>query len=237
LADHAHIRLTFLYEMGERTRMLHGIEMTVWLSILTIAASTVIGIFGVWLLGVRTRGVPQAVTAYVQFFRNTPPLVQLYFFFFALSPLLSHRGADGLLHPIFSNLFWAVFSLSLFAGAFSVEIFRSGIEAIPRTTIEAAESLGFSRTQSFIRILFPLAFRIGLPAFTNNIVNLVKTTSLAYAIAVPELLYVSNQIWSDELNVPEMMFFVLIVYVALVALVVWGAESLERHLKIPGYGA
>lgn len=210
--------------------------MTVWLSIITIAASTLIGIIGVWLLGTRWRLVRQIITAYVQFFRNTPPLVQLYFFFFALSPLLSVHSADGMRHPFFNNVFWASFSLSLFAGAFNVEIFRSGIEAIPRTTIEAAESLGFSRFQSFVRILFPLAFRIGLTGFTNNIVNLVKTTSLAYAIAVPELLYASSQIWSDELNVPEMMIFILIAYVVLVAIVVWVMELIEKRLRIPGYG-
>lgn len=210
--------------------------MTVWLSIVTIAASTLIGIIGVWLLGTRWRLVRQIITAYVQFFRNTPPLVQLYFFFFALSPLLSVHSPDGMRHPFFNNVFWASFSLSLFAGAFNVEIFRSGIEAIPRTTIEAAESLGFSRFQSFVRILFPLAFRIGLTGFTNNIVNLVKTTSLAYAIAVPELLYASSQIWSDELNVPEMMIFILIAYVVLVAIVVWVMELIEKRLRIPGYG-
>src|SRR5579872_2887758 len=110
--------------MGERTRMLHGFEMTVWLSVVTIAASTVIGVIGVWLLGTRPAAVRQAVTAYVQFFRNTPPLVQLYFFFFALSPVLSARGADGVMHPLLGNVFWAIFSLSLFAGAFNVEIFR-----------------------------------------------------------------------------------------------------------------
>jgi polar amino acid transport system permease protein len=231
-----HIRLTFLYQSGERARMLHGIEMTIWLSIVTIAASLAIGVVGVWLLGARNATVRGAVTAYVQFFRNTPPLVQLYFFFFALSPIISVRGAGGYAHPLLNNIFWAAFSLSLFAGAFNVEIFRSGMEAIPRATIEAAESLGFSRVQSFVQIFFPLAFRIGLPALTNNIVNLVKTTSLAYAIAVPEMLYAANQIWSDDLNVPEMMTFILLVYVALVGIVVWAMESVEKRLKIPGYG-
>ena len=216
--------------------MLHGIETTIWLSIVTIAASLVVGIAGVWLLGSRNAAVRKGVTAYVQFFRNTPPLVQLYFFFFALSPAISTRGPGGYLHPLFGNVFWAAFSLSLFAGAFNVEIFRSGMEAIPKATIEAADSLGFSKFQSFVRIFFPLAFRIGLPALTNNIVNLVKTTSLAYAIAVPEMLYAANQIWSDDLNVPEMMTFILIVYVILVAIVVWAMEAVERRMKIPGYG-
>ncbi len=107
---------------------------------------------------------------------------------------------------------WAIISLSFFAGAFNVEIFRSGVEAVPKTTVEAAESLGFSRLRAYALIVLPLAFRISLPALNNNLVNLVKTTTLAYAIAVPEMLYVSSQIWSDELNVPVMMNVLLICY-------------------------
>ena len=70
----------------------------------------------------------------------------------------------------------------------------------------------------------------------NGTVNLVKTTTLAYAIAVPEMLYVANQIWSDEVNVPEMMTFLLIAYVALVGALVWAMNRWERAMRIPGYG-
>ena len=154
---------------------------------------------------------------YIQAFRNTPPLVQLYFFYFGLGSLLKAAGGG----PLVANVTWAIVSLSFFAGAFNVEIFRSGVEAVPRTTIEAAESLGFSRLQTYLRIVFPLAFRISLPALNNNLVNLVKTTTLAYAIAVPEMLYVSSQIWSDELNVPVMMNVLLIAYFLLVGILVY----------------
>ena len=86
---------------------------------------------------------------------------------------------------------WAIISLSFFAGAFNVEIFRAGIEAVPESTREAASSLGFSRAQTFRYIVFPLAVRVSLPALNNNLVNLVKTTTQAFGIAVPELLYQS----------------------------------------------
>jgi len=86
-------------------------------------------------------------------------------------------------------------------------------------------------------IVLPLAFRISLPALNNNLVNLVKTTTLAYAIAVPELLYVSSQIWSDSLNVPEMMNVLLIVYFVLVGSLVWVMHRWERAIKLPGFGA
>src|SRR3546814_19913351 len=80
----------------------------------------------------------------------------------------------GLQEPVLDNFAWAIISLSFFAGAFNVEIFRSGIEAVPTSTKEAAESLGYTRLQTYLWIVLPLAFRDCLPALNNNLVNLVK---------------------------------------------------------------
>jgi polar amino acid transport system permease protein len=139
--------------------------------------------------------------------------------------------------PLVNNVGWAVISFSLFAGAFNIEIFRSGIEAVPQATTEAAEALGYTRLQSYVYIVFPLAFRICLPALGNNLVNLVKTTTLAYAIGVPELLYAAAQVWSETFNVREMMVVLLVTYVAIVAVLVWFMQHWERKLRIPGYNA
>jgi polar amino acid transport system permease protein len=172
---------------------------------------------------------------YIQFFRNTPPLVQLYFFYFAVGAYLRISADNDLSTPLVSNFTWAAICLSFWAGAFNVEIFRSGIEAVPRETLEAAESLGYSRLKAYVYVILPLAFRISLPALNNNLVNLIKTTTIAYAIAVPEMLYVANQIWSDELNVPEMMNVLLLIYVGLVGVLVLIMTRLERALRVPGY--
>jgi len=225
------INLSILYDAFDRARFARGFVMTLTLAATCIVLSVVIGVAGAWIQGSHHR-VPRAVVHwYIQAFRNTPPLVQLYFFYFGLGSLVA--GASG---PLVSNVAWAVISLSFFAGAFNVEIFRAGIEAVPRTTIEAAESLGFSRWQAYRRIVLPLAFRISLPALNNNLVNLVKTTTLAYAIAVPEMLYVSSQIWSDELNVPVMMNVLLLCYFLLVGLVVWLMTKWEHAMRVPGFG-
>jgi polar amino acid transport system permease protein len=226
------INLTIFYDAFDRSRFASGFWMTVKLSVVCILLSLVIGIFGAWVQGSRLRVARTVVHWYIQAFRNTPPLVQLYFFYFGLGSLIT--AAVG--HPLVTNVAWAIVSLSFFAGAFNVEIFRSGIEAVPRTTIEAAESLGFSRLQTYLRIVFPLAFRISLPALNNNLVNLVKTTTLAYAIAVPEMLYVSSQIWSDELNVPVMMNVLLLCYFLLVGILVYLMHRWERALHVPGFG-
>jgi polar amino acid transport system permease protein len=229
------IKLTIFYDAFDRTRFINGFLTSVRLMALCIVASVVIGIAGAFVQRSRLRLLHAVMAAYVQFFRNTPPLVQLYFFYFALGSYLRVTNDIGLAVPIVSSFTWAAICLSLYAGAFNVEIFRAGIEAVPNETVEAAEALGYSRLRAYIHVILPLAFRISLPALNNNLVNLVKTTTIAYAIAVPEMLYVANQIWSDELNVPEMMNVLLVIYVVLVGIVVYVMGRWERAMRIPGY--
>jgi polar amino acid transport system permease protein len=231
------INLIFLINPFERARLLWGMWTTIELSLVCIAASIVIGIFGAWLQMSRLTILRSITQGYIQFFRNTPPLVQLYFFYFALGPLLPRVPNEyGVPAPLFGSFTWAAISLSFFAGAFNVEIFRSGIEAVPRTMVEAAEALGYKRGQVFRVVILPLALRVCLPALTSNLINLVKTTTLAYAIAVPETLFVANQIWSDHSNVIEMMVTLFIFYIGLVGILALAMESWERSLRIPGFG-
>jgi polar amino acid transport system permease protein len=229
------IKLTIFYDSFDRARFFDGFLTSVRLMTICVLSSVVIGIVGAWAQGSRLRLVRLAVQAYIQFFRNTPPPVQLYFFYFALGSYLRVTSDTGLAVPLVSNFTWAVIGLSFYAGAFNVEIFRAGIEAVPRETVEATEALGYNRLKAYAYVILPLAFRISLPALNNNLVNLVKTTTVAYAIAVPEMLYVANQIWSDELNVPEMMNALLVIYVALVGVLVFAMGRWERSMRIPGY--
>lgn len=212
--------------------------VTAQLAALSVVFSIVIGICGAFAQGLRFAPVRWLINGYIAFFRNTPPLVQMYFFFFALGAITPMTRDDiGVETPLVSNFAWALIALSFFAGAFNVEIFRSGIEAIPRSTVEAAESLGYSKLKAYIYVILPLAFRVCMPSLNNNLVNLIKTTTLAYAIAVPEMLYVANQIWSDTLNVVEMMNVLLVLYIGLVSLLVWMMHRWEKATRMPGYGA
>lgn len=230
------INLPIVYDPFDRARFLHGLEVTIELSVICILASILIGIIGAWLQGSRMVWTRRIVQGYIQVFRNTPPLVQLYFFYFGLSALLPLAKTQfGTTAPLIGGFAWVCISLSFFAGAFNVEIFRSGIEAVPRSTREAAEALGYTRLKAYIHVILPLAFRVCLPALNNNLVNLIKTTTLAYAVAVPELLYVSAQIWSDDTNVPEMMVVLLIIYVGLVGILVYVMHRVEHAMRMPGY--
>jgi polar amino acid transport system permease protein len=237
LNDTHGINLVQFYDDFERARLLRGMGTTVELAILCIFLSLLIGVVGAWLQSSKKILISWPVQGYIQFFRNTPPLVQLYFFYFALGPQLPLMTTqNGFAQPMLGSFEWAVISLAFFAGSFNIEIIRSGIEAVPRSTIEAAESLGYTRMQIYRYIVLPLALRTCLPALNNNMVNLVKTTTQAYAIAVPETLFVANQIWSDHINVFEMMITMLTFYIVIVSVLVFVMHQVERQIRIPGFG-
>ncbi len=236
--DHPRWNFIWMYEPVQQGKILSGIWMTIKLSLACLALSMVIGVVGAFAQGSRNRILRSVVQGYIQFFRNTPPYVQLLFFYFALGQFTPTYSPDGWLEiPIISNVGWAIISLSFFAGAFNVEIFRAGIEAVPESTREAAESLGFSRGQTYRYVVLPLALRVSLPALNNNLVNLVKTTTQAFGIAVPELLYQSVTIWNDYPSaLYPTMLLVFVVYVILVGILVMSMSRWESSMRIPGYG-
>jgi polar amino acid transport system permease protein len=230
----------FFYDPSQWDRVVSGLWVTIKLSVVCVIFSVIIGIAGAWLQGSPLKILRMVVQGYIQFFRNTPPLIQLLFFYFALGQFTpTVTSPDGwTVEPIISNVGWAIISLSFFAGAFNVEIFRSGIEAVPDSTKEAAEAIGLSRLQTYIYIVFPLAFRVSLPALNNNLVNLVKTTTQALAIAVPELLYQMVSIYNDYSTAQNACMLVLFfAYIVLVGILVMGMHKWERAMRIPGYGA
>ncbi|WJS85911.1 amino acid ABC transporter permease [Paracoccus sp. TOH] len=229
----------WLYDDVQKGRVLTGLWMTIKLSVFCLIFSVLIGILGAWAQGARSRLLRGLVQGYVQFFRNTPPLLQLLFFYFALGQFTPKYSPDGWLEvPMISNVGWAIISLSFFAGAFNIEIFRAGVESVPNSTREAAESLGMTRLQTYTNVVFPLALRISMPALSANLINLVKTTNQAFAIAVPELLYQSVSIWNDFPSAQKpTMLMLLVCYLGLVGVLSLGMGRWERKLRIPGYGA
>ena len=228
----------FFYDPVQGDRVLSGLWMTIQLSVVCVIFSVVIGVVGAWLQGSKNKYFRSFVQGYIQFFRNTPPLVQLLFFYFALGQFTPTYSPDGWLEePIISNVGWAIISLSFFAGAFNVEIFRAGIEAVPESTVEAADALGMNSIQIYSYVVLPLAFRVSLPALNNNLVNLVKTTTQAMAIAVPELLYEMVSIYNDYSTAQNASMVVLfLAYIFLVGILVLGMTRWEQAIKIPGYG-
>lgn len=228
------INLSIFHDDFDKNIFIIGLKYTAILSIVSIIGSLLIGAVGAYAQYAGKSWSKRIVNYYVNVFRNTPPLIQLYFFYFALGPYITSFLPE--IQPVLSNVTWAIISLSLYAGAFNVEIFRSGIEAVPSSTIEAAEALGMDEKQIFRKVILPLSFRISLTGLTNSLVNLIKTTTNAYAIAVPEVLYASSQIWSDQLNTLEMMVILLTFFILIIGLFARLMKQIERVLAVPGWG-
>lgn len=213
-----------------------GALISLQLMFWSLCVSLIVGLVGAWLQRVRTPGMTPAVNVFIEVFRNTPPIVQMLFFYFALGSVTPQVDMGGYYEPAISAFAWAVISLGLFGGAFNIEIFRAGLDAVPESTVEAADSLGLSKWQVYRKVTLPLAMRISFPALTNNLISLAKWTSLAYVISVPEMTLTLKRIWAINSNPAEMMILLFLFYVIVVSVIAWGLHFIEKKLALPGYG-
>lgn len=169
-----------------------------------------------------SRAINWPATAYVEFFRNTPVLVQMMWFFFAF-PIMVKFDV--------SAYFAATLALSLNTGAFMAEIFRGGIQSIHKGQWEGARALGMTYIQIMRRIILPQAVKRMLPAFTNRGIELFKMTTLASAIAFHELLYGAKTIAATYFNSIEAYTTVALIFFGLVYPMVQVLYAIERNLK------
>ena len=223
----------FLLDTQELAGFVAGAWTTVQLCLCSIVGSLAAG---VGLAAALTSGHPwltYPARMFVEITRNTPTLVQLYCAFLVLNMLLTQ--VVGAANP-FTPFAWVVMVISLHKGVFHAEALRAGIEAVPKITLEAAASLGFSRRQQLWRVQLPLALRFALPTLVNNLIELVKMTAVASAIAVGDITYASILIWTQRDNVLELMILILAFFGVLSFLVSCLGRSLEARWRMPGYG-
>lgn len=215
-----------------------GIVTTVELSLAGIVLMLVIGTVGAYCLHYRVKFLDRLIMILVDLFRNTPPLVQLFIFYFSLPELenaFHHHGAhQG--PPFFNGFTCVVISLALYNGSLAVEIIRSGLEAVPKSTVEAARSLGYTRIQIFRQIELPIGFRLSFSSMINNVVSLIKTSSQASLVAVGDIMFYANQISLETFMNLEVMIAVLVLYLVIVSIAVFCARRIENHMKMYGYG-
>ncbi|MGA3031416.1 MAG: amino acid ABC transporter permease [Candidatus Limnocylindrales bacterium] len=185
--------------------LVDGLGVTVQISILSFLGALPLSL--VAALSRRSRWIPIRLVAatYVEIFRNTPALVQMFFIFFAL-PSFGIR-----LDAIVAG----VVALALNIGAYMSEAMRAGIQSVPNGQIEAAASLGLNGRQTFTRVVFPQALRNVYPAIVNLLVATILASSLLSTIAVPELTGTATVINSRTLRTFEVFAVVTVMYVVL----------------------
>ena len=198
--------------------MLGGSVITLEIFCVTLALSLPLGLFVA--LGRRShfRMMSRLLEIYIWIMRGTPLMLQLLFVYFAL-PMV------GILLP---DIAAALLAFVLNYAAYFAEIFRSGIQAVPRGQFEAARVLGMSTPLTMRRIVLPQVLRITLPPVSNETINLVKDTSLVYILAMNDLLRVARTIVQREFDMTPFLI-AGIFYLAMTAVLTYGFKKLEAH--------
>ncbi|UHC19696.1 amino acid ABC transporter permease [Methylobacterium currus] len=235
LAARIGLNFDFLTRPFEVRMWLDGMATTLVLVALTIPLSLAGGISLAAALTSDRPWLAGPARAYVELTRNTPTLVQLMFTVLVVNMLISQALGGAQNNPL-GAWFWLVAVVSLHVAALHAEALRGGIEAVPATMIEAARGLGFSRLEVLRVVELPLALRTALPAIVNNLVNLVKLTTIGYAVAVNEITYASLMIWTQRDNVVELMIVLLVFFSGINLAVARLGAAVERRLAVPGFG-
>ncbi|MBF8279844.1 MAG: ABC transrane type-1 protein [candidate division NC10 bacterium] len=219
---------------GENGRwLLEGLWTTIRLSALSWIFACGLGILSGTLRTARFRPLRVLATCYVEFFRNVPLLVWLFFWYFGAPQVLPRAGQDWL--NLHGPEFWsAVVALSVYHGARMSEVIRAGIQSVPKTLFEASVATGLSVGQAYRLILIPIALRLIIPPATNESLNLLKNSSLALTIGVAELTFMTRQIETYTARAFEALTAGTLIYLVLCLTIASVMAQVERSLRIPG---
>ncbi|MFD0709476.1 amino acid ABC transporter permease [Photorhabdus akhurstii] len=212
-----------------------GFLITLWISACTVVASTLLGFALAAARDSQLKILRWSVTAYTTLFRNTPLLVQLFFWYFASGQILPQEVMLWLNTPHEINLLglplvWPSFEflagfigLTLYSAPFVAEELRAGIQGVGRGQKYAAHALGLTGWQAMRYVVLPQALKIATPPLLGQYMNIVKNSSLTMAIGVAELSYASRQVETETLKTFEAFGVATVLYIATIAVMEgWG---------------
>jgi polar amino acid transport system permease protein len=213
--------------------LLQGLVTTLELSALAWVLAITLGILAGALRTVKFPPLRWAATFYVEFFRNVPLLVWMFFWYFGVPPLLPRGVQDWLFNH--GAEFWAgMLALGVYHGARISEVIRAGIQSIPRTQFEASVAMGLTTFQVYRLVIIPVALRLIVPPATNETLNLLKNSSVALTISVAELTFQTRQIETYTAKAIEALTAGTLIYLALCLSIATVMARVERRYAIPG---
>jgi len=169
--------------------------------------------------------------AYIFFFRGTPLLVQLFLVYYGLAQFDAVRGS--FMWQYLRDPFWcATATMTLHTAAYIAEILRGAIQAIPPGEIEAARALGMSKAKALFYIVLPRAARIALPAYSNEVILMLKASSLASTVTLLELTGITRTIIARNYLTVDMFFTAGVIYLLMSFVLVQAFKQLERWLRV-----
>ena len=212
-------------------KLIQGATLTLELTAISVIAGLIVAIpLGIarssklWYV----RSLPYA---YIFFFRGTPLLIQLFLVYYGLGQFEAVR--ESVLWPYLRSPFWcAVITMTLHTAAYIAEILRGAIQAIPPGEIEAARALGMSRFKTLVHIVMPRAARIGLPAYSNEVILMLKASSLASTVTLLELTGMTRTIIARTYQTVDMFLIAGLIYLVMSFVLIQGFKLLERWLRV-----
>jgi len=204
-------------------RLAWGLVLSLELAAVGIAIGIVIGLGLAVLSNGAGRPVRALVAAYVEFIRNVPLLLLVYLVFYGIP------SVGGFAYDATTSF---VMTLAVYAGAYLVEVFRAGLDAIPKGLLDAGRAIGLTPAQLVLYVRLPTMIRIVLPSLGNAFISLFKDTSLATVLAVPELTYGANWIYTNTFRIVEVYAVVAPMYLVTGYLLLFGLRLLERRFAI-----
>ena len=170
------------------------------------------------------------VYGYIFYFRGTPLLVQIFLTYYGLGQFESVR--ESFIWPIFREAYWcAIIAFSLNTAAYTAEIFRGAIQAVPPGEVEAARAVGMSRSLQLRRIVLPRAFRLALPAYSNEVILMLKGSALASTITLLDITGVARTIVSNTFAPYEIYITAGLIYLIMTFAITRVFHFLERRLN------
>ncbi len=218
--------------------ILRGIGVTLELTVIAMAAGISIGVVLAVMRLSPNRLLSGSAWIYIWFFRGTPVLVQLFFWYVGITYLYPHLSFGIPFGPDFvtvnANVLVTSFvagalGLSLNEGAYMAEIVRAGIISVDEGQTEAAQSLGMSRRQTLRLIVLPQAMRVIIPPTGNETISMLKTTSLVYVIAVTELFTATQNVSNANYETVPLLLVASIWYLFFTSILTVGQYYVERH--------
>lgn len=210
--------------------LLKGLVMTLTLTATSVAIGFTLGL-GLALMRVSTSAIAERIARYYSImFRGTPLLVQLFLIYYGLGQFSFVQDSTVLWWVFSEGTRCAVLALALNTAAYTSEILRGGLQSVPVGLVEAASAAGMSRVLRFRRIEFPLAIRQALPAYGNELVLVVKGTSLASTITVLEITGYAKRLMSQTFAILEVFALAGVIYLALNVLLIGLLRLVERRL-------
>lgn len=212
--------------------ILSGVKVTLQLSVVSVALSFILGLLIAVMRMSNVKPILWFSHAYLEFFRNTPLLVQIFFWYFGSYKILPMVVNDWL-NTMNFEFAAAVIALTIYTSAFIAEDIRSGVRSIPKEQMEAARSSGFSYLRSMYYIILPQAVRLTIPPLINQFLNLIKNSSLAMTIGVAELTYQARQVESYTFKGFEAFTAATLVYLGLSLIITWLVTLYSKYILNP----